>query len=114
MFRKVLLFSALIMGILFAISVAKSSFSLFRSGGRLQHEQHEVDTLERENTMLKQQIAQVERPEYVESVARNKLQLALPNETIIVVPHPQATNDGVRISYVQGSNWQRWYALFFK
>ena len=96
-------------------NLARSIYSLWQKNHLVTDVRSEVEKEKKENDELKKKLAQVQKPEFVEEEARNKLFLAKPNDGIIVLsekdreatlpakPKPQDTRP----------NWRKWWDLFF-
>ena len=69
--------------------------------------------VESENARLKSRLSEVERPEFVEKEARDKLGLVKPGEVVVLVgKHATASPDVLRSS-TELPRWQQWWQLFF-
>lgn len=66
-----------------------------------------------ENKKLKEQLKEVEAPEFLEQEARNKLFLVRPGEQAVVIPK-NLLGGKIQIPIEdKRSNWEQWYELFF-
>lgn len=85
------------------------------AGHRLVEAQHEVNELEKENQRLKLQLQSEQTLSFIEKNARDKLLLARPGETIVII-NPKKVEEVIasqsaRVKQVM-SNWQGWLKLF--
>lgn len=79
-------------------------------------EQREVlERLRRENEELRKKLTQVQSPEYVEEVARDKLGFVKEGEKIVILPRAQKTelNDQKENPQVGIPKWKKWWRLFW-
>lgn len=113
--KKKLLAILIIIGCtIFTISVLKRIWFIYQSGNRLAREQQQVTDLEKENSGLKDQLQQADSPTFLEKEARDKLNLARPNEIAVVLPQAQSTESAQASAAILGGNWSRWWHLFFE
>lgn len=111
---KILLIGVLGISLVYAFSTIRNMYMVLNSGTRLNNEQTQVKSLRQENARLKLNIAEAEQEDFIEKVARDQLNMAYPNETVIVLPKPVAAESFADSRQLDGHNWQRWYALFFE
>lgn len=77
---------------------------------------NEVSIKQEENKALKEKLFLVGQNEYIEEVSRNKLNLAKPEETIVVIPESEINRVlFANKPYVEEKipNWEGWMRLFF-
>lgn len=101
---------------LILISLIKQISESLDAGKRLDREVEEVTGLQEENKKLKRRLEEVLKLEFIEEVARNKLNLSRTNETVVIIPQEAvnqviASNQEVKESKLP--NWQGWLRLFF-
>lgn len=88
--------------------------SALKASQRLDQAADEVLKLQDKNRQLKNKLTEVQSPDFVEQVARDKLGLAKPNETVVVVPKETlekvlaANNPPAEVKI---PNWQGWLRL---
>ncbi len=100
---------------LVCIGLIKQISEALNSGQRLDLAIDEVEKLKQENKRLQNKLAEVQEYNYVEEVARNKLNMSKPNETIVIVPQEAVANilTSQRVApEVKLANWQGWLRLF--
>lgn len=111
--KKLFFIFAIAFGIFFTISVVQKMWSIYRASGRLSRERAIVQQLEKENTDLQNKIKQAKSRDFIEKEARDKLNLAKPGETVLVLPQVASTQTAT-ITYANDvPNWQAWWKLFF-
>lgn len=84
---------------------------------RLDNAADEVYKLQEEGRRLKDRLKEVESDSYLEEIARNKLNLAKKDETIVIIDKEllRKTIEGDKKPDEQKlPNWQGWLKLFFK
>lgn len=86
-----------------------------QAGKRLDTKADEVNKLQQQNQELKKKLTQVSSSDYVEQIAREKLNMAKPGETVVVVPdnaisHILASQNPPTEAKL--ANWQGWVKLF--
>jgi cell division protein FtsL len=71
--------------------------------------QAEIKDLEQKNAELKDSASQAESPDYIESVAREKLGMKAPGEEVVVVPdNNQAENAPTPTPVPVKQSWWQW------
>lgn len=101
---------------LILISLIKQISESLDVGKRLDQEVEEVTKLQEENKRLKKRLEEVLKVEFIEEVARNKLNLSRANETVVIIPQEmisQVIAASQEIKEPQLPNWQGWLRLFF-
>lgn len=87
------------------------------AGNRFDLEVAEVSKLQEENKTLKNMLSEASQYDFIEEIARNKLNLSKPNETVVVV-QKEAINELIRqntkVEEIKLPNWQGWMKLFFR
>lgn len=68
------------------LSLSQSIYTLWRRGDIVEERLTHLKTLEKEQDELKTQLSYTLRPEFIEEEARNKLNMVLPGETMVIVP----------------------------
>lgn len=112
---------AIIGGVLFIIviyySLAKQTYDSLQVESRVSAETEKLISLERQNTDLKKQLEEVHSIGFIESQARDRLNFARANETVVIISQEEiqkilgvATQKKEEVT----SNWQGWLKLFFK
>jgi cell division protein FtsB len=89
--------------------------NIFNHQNRLQFYQdykNEFEKEEKRNIELKTEVVRKKSSEEIEKTIRNKLNLAKPNEVVVILPHP--TSVPAIISPTPAPNWKQWLNLFFK
>jgi cell division protein FtsL len=102
------------LAILILVGLFKQINSALLASSRLDQAAEEVTKLQDKNRQLKNKLSEVQNPDFVEEVARDKLGLSRPNETVVVVPQ-EAINRvlaaNIKIEEIKIPNWQGWLRL---
>ncbi|HEX7041849.1 MAG TPA: septum formation initiator family protein [Patescibacteria group bacterium] len=92
-------------------NLSKSIYELYHKKDVLVSTQEKLTNVASENQKLRQQLTQVQSPGFVEEEARNKLFLAKPGESTVILPSPTPEIQA-KISTTL-PNWQQWWQVFF-
>lgn len=117
MIKKIIVFGLIFFLIVTIYSLARQIFLALNAGNRLNSAADTYNHLEEENRKLAKHLTEVQKDTYIEEQAREKLNLARPNETVILIPQEEI--DKVVQFYqpkaeAQTPNWQKWLNLVFK
>jgi len=107
----------IILAVLAISSLVRGVIAVKRSDERIQQEKEKVAEEEKRNEELKGQLEEVNSQTFAEQVARDKLGLAKPGETVIVLPDKEVLRKlAPRIEEEQETlpdpNWRKWLKLF--
>ncbi len=114
-YKKITFFVVLIILLFYINNLAHSIYIVWQKQDLIVKAQRELEKEQEENLQLKKDLARVNRPQFIETEARDKLFLAKPGEGIIVIPtaglvaSPSATPPPVD----KRPNWQKWWETFF-
>lgn len=93
--------------------LANSNWKLYKKRGAIENQiavlQNEVAELEQKNEELQSDIAEAQTPEYLERVARERLNLKKPGEEVVAVVIPESQET---VSQEQEKSW--WEKLLEK
>ncbi|MCL4360507.1 septum formation initiator family protein [Patescibacteria group bacterium] len=114
--RRIIRFFIIIVSVVSVVSLSGSIVDLWQKRSILRERESEVSTLQHEQKSLNKQLQDAQSPEYIEREARNRLGLAKPGETVVLLP-----NGGTQAmtSPQQGKtggaspHWREWWKLFF-
>jgi cell division protein FtsB len=98
--------------------LAYSSYSLWKKQDIAYERQEYLKTLEQDQITLKNSLSQSLGAGYIEQEARNKLGLAKPGETVVIMPDASAGGSQISQPNLPQSvdtipNWKKWWELFF-
>lgn len=114
-YKQIAYFVVLIILLIAINNLTHSIYTTWEKQKLVTNAQNDLSQTTMENMQLKQSLAQVNRPGFVESEARNKLLLTKSNEGIVVIP----TNAEIRKLTPTPQppdttpNWEKWWKVFF-
>lgn len=111
--NRFLRYLVIIIGIILIINTVKAISDAWRAGDRVEFRAQKISQLERENEKIKQKIAEVESPEYLEQIARDKLNLSKPGEILIILPKDYLASTSAELQTDNRKNWEKWRDLIF-
>lgn len=115
MMRNLVIVTIVVVVVLILLGIAKQIGDSLQAGKRLDQSVAELNQLQTENRTLQEQYNYVQKNAYVETVARNKLDLAKPGETVIVIPQStisKVVRDSKPSPKPTIANWKGWLYLF--
>jgi len=115
MFKKFLVIVIIIVALIILVGLVRQIASALGSDKRLDQVLEDVGKLERDNKELKKELAQAESLASIEEIARDDLNMSLPNETIVVVPESlidRVVNPPPEYVAPKPANWEGWFRLF--
>ena len=115
MFKKFLVIVIIIVAIVILIGLVRQIHAALGSDKRFSQVLNDVEKLERENRELKKQLADAESLNSVEEIARDDLNMSLPNETVVIVPEDlinRVVNPPPEYVEPKPANWEGWLRLF--
>jgi cell division protein FtsL len=83
--KQILLFTIGIALVGIVIHILRTSYKTFESSQRVDQLATEIEAIETENYTLRQELKERETTLFIEKIARNKLNLVLPGEKLVVV-----------------------------
>lgn len=114
--RIVTIIVIIIVALVILLGLARQINDAITSASRLDQAAEEVNQLQEKNRNLKNELSQVQKYETIEKIARDKLNLTKPDETVIVVPDElidKVLAVQKPVEEVRLPNWQGWLKLFF-
>jgi cell division protein FtsL len=115
MFKKLLVIVIIIVALIILVGLIRQIYAALGSDKRFNQVLEDVNKLERDNKDLKRELAQAESLNSVEEIARDDLNMSLPNETIVVVPEDvidRVVNPPPPYTPPKPANWEGWLRLF--
>lgn len=103
--------------VLIIYSLISQILGASKSGDRLSKAAEELTKLQMENKELKNRLALIKSSSFVEQQARDKLGLAKPGETVVVIPQEaldKVLGASKKIEEIRLPNWLGWWRVFFK
>lgn len=95
--------------------LAKGALQLYKAQGRLGEAEVELKKEKESNVDLKRELATTETQEFVEKEARDKLNMQLPGETVVIMPESDIRpkgGEGRQEGEKTKENWEKWWELF--
>lgn len=112
--RNVIKIVILVLILVAIYGLGRQIFKALDSQDRLDQAADNLSQLQEENRILQQKFEEVQKQEFVEKIARNKLNLAKPNETLVIIPQTEIDKVlGIsdRVEEKKLPNWERWLKL---
>ena len=114
---KLLGYIAIFLIVSFLISLSKGIGRLSLVKREITKKQVEVSEIERKNEKLKEELARIQTPQYIEKQIRNKLGLVKTGEIVVVLPDAEIVKSLSPIipedpEPPTDPNWKKWMKLF--
>lgn len=94
-------------------SLSRSVYAIWRKRDIVKARESALRQAEAENRRLKDKLAQVQSPFYVEKIARDKLGLAKPGEVIVLLPTKTDVQQEQIMPRAEVPPWKQWWQLVF-
>jgi len=104
----------IIVGISLIVNLSKDIMRLLRSGDELKLAEQKVVELEKKRALLKEKKEYYQSEEFIEEIARNKLNMSKEGETIVILPEDIKSilgSKGLQLPEFIPS-WKQWINLF--
>jgi cell division protein FtsB len=103
-----------LVSLMVCIGLLRSIFSQLRGSDIVGERKESLLREEQKNRQLKDRLKEATSSAFVEKQAREKLGLAMPGDTIVLLGEVKPTvNTTQVISEEMAPNWKRWWRLFF-
>ena len=114
--KTVTIFIIFLFAAFFVYGLSQQISESIKVGERLEKAADEVNALQEQNRNLKTNLSRVQDESFVEIAARDKLNMAKPGETVVIVSD-EAVNRIIEankpiIPPPELPNWQKWLHLF--
>lgn len=117
MIRKIVITGIILLGLVIGYKLLVQITDALKSGDRLSAQAEAVYKLEAKNKELKAKLKEIQSPQFIEEIARNKLGLSKTGETIVIIPE-QKIKEILGASESKNParlpNWQGWLRVFFR
>ncbi len=116
MVKKIIVLLAILVTILILFGLGKQISEALQAGSSLDKATDNLSKLQEENQSLKQRLKEVENPLFIEKIARDKLNLAKPNEIVVIISESELQNiltSKEATPEAKMENWQGWLNLIF-
>ena len=105
----------LLIGLGLIVSLSRDIWRLLKAGDQIRLAEGRLEELEEKHRQLEGLKRYYQSEAFIEEEARNKLNMARPNETIVILPPnlDQLLGPKRKRLVLEIPNWQRWWRLFF-
>lgn len=116
-FEKLGGYAIWILVVLLTISLIKNVGKVKRIRGEIAAEKEKIAKMKMVNEVLANQVAQAQKPEFIDREIRNKLGLVKTGETVVVLPEEDvlkslAPKVEIDQEALPDPNWKKWLKLF--
>lgn len=115
-YKKIGFFVVIVIFVFTANNLSHAILTTMQKQELIVKAQKDLEAAKEENQELRKNIAQVNKPDFVESEARDKLLLTKPDEEIIVIPSNTVKTPTIKAPPPPDTrpNYQKWWETFFK
>lgn len=103
-----------IFGFVLVFRTGSNVWRLYKTGDRVANAREKLAQVARENEELKKMTEEVNKPEYMEKLAREKLGYGYEGEIVLIIPEQtQNSNDKLQITNQDNlPSWKQWRKLY--
>lgn len=115
MIKKIVFLFIIIISLIIIYGLIDQITQALQASKRLDTAASELSRLQKENYLLTEKLSKVESIDFIEHQLRNKLNLAKPNETIVIIPKEDLAKilgADAKAVEVPVPNWLGWLNLF--
>lgn len=111
-------YGLLVIGIILTLSLLRNISTIMSANATIAETKNRLENLKAENEKLSKEVQMIQSPDYKETQAREKLGLAKPGETVLVLPEAEIVKQVSPITQNEEKsslplpNWQKWLKLF--
>lgn len=109
--RNLLLFLAVLLGMMLVVNGTKRIFSFRTTSQKVDEAEARLNKLRKEHEALKRELEYKKSQEFQEGEIRNKLGLAKEGETIVVLPKEDNAQSQDAKTQKDLPNWKKWKRL---
>lgn len=115
MIKKIALTVAILALVVIVYKLFNQISNTLNVSNRLNKQVESLSKAEIKNRELKEKLSQIKSPQFIEEVARNKLGLAKPGETIVIIPDEKIRQilGASQTALTRLPNWLGWLKLFW-
>lgn len=111
---RVLKIVIIVIGLSLIFNLSRDILRLIKASDQIRQAEQKVRDLEVEQRQLVEKKEYFQSEEFVEEEARNKLNMAKPGETIVILPPSSGVaGDKNKGEQAKIPNWKKWWQLFF-
>jgi len=113
--KRLLRIIIIFLGVILIGKFTKDLRRLLSATQQIKKAEERVAKLEEQRKQLSEKYQYYQTPEFIEEEARNKLNMAKPGETIVILPNNLNELLNHRQKFQENSlpNWRKWWKLFF-
>ncbi|GEM_PF-1874443 len=112
--KRLAFLSVVLISLIVINNLVHSIYDLWQKKEFIARGQRELEFQKKENQELRNKLQVVNRPDFVETEARNKLFLQKQGESRVVLPASTQASSSGQISILdQVPNWEKWLKLFW-
>lgn len=111
--KKIFYILILILSLFIINNLVRSIYNLWQKHDLVRDAQEQLRKEKNEHEKLQDQLARVNRPDFVEKEARNKLFMVRPGEKIVLLGEVQKEKREMTKQEEKLPHWQAWWNLFF-
>lgn len=113
--KKALQIVIIVIGVSLIVNLTRDILRLLKAGERIKVAENKLEQVEEERNLLLEKKEYYASEEFIEETARDKLNMARPGETIVILPPNLAEVVGRKEKEPvrELPNWQKWWDLFF-
>jgi cell division protein FtsB len=113
-YKKIAFFTSVFILVITINDLAHSLYTIWQKQDLINQAKQNLQVEKQENQKLKKEITQVNKPQFIESEARNKLLLAKSGEGIVIIPADKLSSSTPPPVIIDTRpNWLKWWQLFF-
>jgi cell division protein FtsB len=102
----------IVLGLVLIGNTVVAIVDFWRAGGQVSRREKEVVKQRLENEKLQSKLREAQSPQYLERIARDKLNLTKPGEYVVILPKPEATSSASQFIDSR-PNWIKWREIIF-
>ncbi|MDO8488269.1 MAG: septum formation initiator family protein [bacterium] len=103
----------IVAGILIAARQGVALWKLWKTGEQVSLATSQLQQEQLKNQQLKQRLAEISSPEFIEREARDKLGYGREGETTLILPDPSTNQSTLGESDIR-PNWRKWWDLYIR
>lgn len=113
--KKILYLLILIISVFISNNLIRSTYNLWQKNHLVSDAQRELEKEKNEHEKLKDQLARVKRPDFVEEEARDKLFMVKKGEKMVLVGGggESVLGERKRTQEISLPTWKQWWNIFF-
>jgi cell division protein FtsB len=113
--KKIVFFIILITSVFIINNMVHSIYTLWQKKNLVVDAQNEVEREEQKNRELRGRLSLIQRPQFIEEEARNRLFMVKPGEQVVVLSEKDIrASDSVKPKPKDNRpNWKKWWDSFF-